>query len=651
MSGRPIAAPSFPLTAGAAAGRAGKLPALGAFLLPLALYSATACRDIFWMDSTEFMLAGRYLALSHPPGYPLLLLILRLVSLVPVFSLPVRMNLVSALAAASSCLALFHIVRHLFHDTLAAFLAALAWAVSFELWQQATVLEVYAFQTLIVSLTLLMLVNWTTDSDPRHLLAAAFFLGLGLANHLFIVTLLPGFALLLAAGNWRSLNRRPLLLALGLLLLGPSLYLYVPLRSGRAALNYWGGTTNLPGIVEYLTGRVYRYRFLAGGSTYLRVQLNEVPGLLARQFHVLWLLVIPGAVALWKQHRRLLAGLTLAALLSGGISLAYNIPDKEGYLLPAWLVSAVLIGSGISFLRQTRARLVTTLAVCAGVIAAAAFFYPRQDRSHLHALADLSRSVMSELPDRAVVFTNDYSLFQGIRWAIATEQRDRNVNVVSEHHLAFRWYLDQLGTSLPVPERAYEIVGRLWEGTGRMNDVAFGEKAKAATEVVRYELTRAVLPHRPVFWIPRDFGDWPREWRGYALNLHGLSYQVSAPADSTGPVPIFTFPGPERYSTSRFRDTETQDLCQRFAAAANRRGMLRFERNETAEALADFDLSLAYYPDYSAPLENKGLVYYFTGQPDSAARYLNRFLEKDPQSPEADKVRAVLRRLRTGQDF
>jgi tetratricopeptide (TPR) repeat protein len=151
---------------------------------------------------------------------------------------------------------------------------------------------------------------------------------------------------------------------------------------------------------------------------------------------------------------------------------------------------------------------------------------------------------------------------------------------------------------------------------------------------------------RRVFWVPREFGEWTHSWRDLSLTLHGLCYEVLAePAISTTD-PVFTFPGPDQYSTSRFRDPETRDLCLRFAATANRRGMLRHEAGNTDAALTDFDLALAYFPEYGAAVENKGLVHAISGEPDSARVYLVRYLELEPNSPEVPKVKSVLAGLR-----
>jgi len=100
-----------------------------------------------------------------------------------------------------------------------------------------------------------------------------------------------------------------------------------------------------------------------------------------------------------------------------------------------------------------------------------------------------------------------------------------------------------------------------------------------------------------------------------------------------------------RYRSILYRDIETQDVCRRLAATASRRGILRFAAGNNSEAIRDFDLALQYFPDYPQAVENKGIVFYFSGQPDSARLYLERFIELEPTSPELPKVRGILARL------
>lgn len=621
------------------------LIALGSFLLPLSLYLATVCHDIWWMDATEFMLVGRFLALSHPPGYPLLSLVARVFSLLPAFSLPLRFNLISALAAAGSCFFIFRIVRRATGDALASLLAALGWAVSFELWQQATALEAYALQTVIVSGLLCASLAWASAQTgfrpDRDFLLACFAFGLGLANHLFIIWLVPGLLVLLFAGPWRALGPRHWLAGTGLLLLGPLLYLYVPLRSGTSP--GWAGIDSLGELISFVTARSYRYRFIAGGAGYLGNQVSGLPALVARQFSLLWLLAIPGVLTLWRRQRRTLGALAIGFTLVVAGAVGYNIPDKEGYFLSAWLICAVVIGVGLAELRRTRLRIIVT-AACAGAIAGIFFwFLPRQNRSRLHGLTDLSSAVLAELPDSSILFTADYSLVQGLTWTVTTAPHGNRI-IVSEHHLAFPWYLERLRSFLPVPDRTIELSRELWRDRTQTSRADFGESAARWVEQAKADLIAATAAG--VYWFPRDFGEIPETWRGHRLRQVGLCYELGVGEDTTLPPDFALYlPAPERYRTTMFRDPETEDLCRRFAATANRRGMLRFARGQSDSALADFTLALRYYPDYSSAVENTGLVLALTGRPDSARPWLERFLRMDPESPEAPKVRAFLARI------
>ena len=623
--------------------------------LPLALYAITACRDIFWMDSTEFMLVGRHLAVSHPPGYPLLTLIIRLFSIVPILALPFRLNLVAAMAAAGSCLFAYFIVLELSRDRLAGLFSALLWGVSFELWQQATALEVYSFQVLLLSVLLLAMVKWqgvkskvrsgndeVRTAEPRWLLLAFFVFGLALANHTPIVLWIPSLLILLLTSPARP---GPRVLGLGILLTGLAvcLYIYVPLRASARVAQFWTGVNSLSDLFQFVSGRMYRYRLLAGGTAYLGRQASDLPSLAGKQLLAAWALVIPGAVLLWRSYRSLLAALLLGAVIVTVAALAYNIPDKEGYLLPAYLALLILVGCGFAFLRNTRAKRAIAPLGLVLVALPVAFFFPVQNRSRLHGLSDLSWAVLSSLPSNSTVFTDDYSLYQGIRWQQQIVGYRADVVSVVQYYLAVPWYLDQLSRTVPVPEPATDIVRRLWQNSGRVDDIDFGKQAKAASQQAMLLLVQNRLLQSRVFWIPADFSGWPQDWNGLRLTMHGLCYEVGA--QDTLPDLDSPLPPASRYHITVYRDLETQDICRRFAATACRRGIIRFASNANAKAIMDFDLALQYFPDYPSAIEDKGIVFLYSNQPDSARFYLNRFIALDPQSPELPKVRQALGQL------
>jgi hypothetical protein len=631
------------------------LPIL-AGVLPFILYVTTACRDLFWVDSTEFMLVGRFLTVAHPPGYPLLVLIIRLVSMIPVLALPFRLNLIPALAAAGSCLMVYFILTELTRDRLAAFLSALLWGVSFELWQQATALEVYALQAFLLSVLLLAMVKWAgpevqgpeskvqspRSAETRWLLLAFFAFGLALANHTPILLWIPSVLIMVCAAPARP-GPRALGFGLLLTLLAVCLYTYVLLRSSAVTGQFWSGVNTLPDLFQFVSGKVYRYRLLAGGTGYLEKQALGLPALFGRQFLVAWLLVIPGAVALWRRSKALLGALLLGALAVTVAATAYNIPDKEGHLLPAYLAMLIVIGCGFAALRRTRARSVLTIAAAPAMLLPL-IFLPDQNRSRLRGLSDLSRTVLTPVAANSVVLTDDYSLFHGLRWQQQVQGLRPDVKVVSQHHLALPWYLDQLGTQLPVPAEAAALGDRLWQHQPRVDDAGFGEAAKATAEQVMYLLVQNWRKAHRVFWFSGNFSDWPQDWHGLRLTMQGLGYEIEAKdttPDLTSPIP-----SPGTYRTTLYRDPETQDLCRRFAATACRRGILWFAQDSSTRALTNFDLALEYFPVYAQAIENKGIVFFFSGQPDSARAYLERFIALDPSSPDIPKARQILSRIR-----
>ncbi len=641
------------------------LPPFGSFFIPFLLYLATACRDIYWTDATELMLCGRLFCMAHPPGYPLLTLLLRVLSFIPLLSMPFRMNLFSSLAAAGSCLFTYLTLVRLTNNRWAGLFTALAWGFSFELWNQATALEVYALNAFLLSVCVYAVTTWavpgivhsrpmpaatsgdstrgSTSSALGLLTLAAFTFGLGMANHLTILFWLPGLLLLTTMHPTFRLGRVQILTLLLLLLVGPFLYATLPFLSRPDQLGGWGGVDSLSDWYEFVTSRTYRYRLEGGVPGYFANQLSLLPGLLAKQFLASWLFLFPGIYCCFKENKRLCLALVLSFVFCTGFALAYNIPDKEGFFLPAYFALVLLIGLGFAYINRRKRKWLLAAGFALHLLPLI-LHYPVHNRRHLHGLRDLSSSLLREIPAGSILFTDEYSTTQGLRW-LFTEQDREQFLLVNEHLLAFPWYLEALSKRAVVPEPAFALARRLWQS--QATGARFGELAKNTTQEVKFLLVQEWITTRPIFWMPADFQSWPESWHEFRLQMQGLTYRLlpASAADSLYIPSNFTFPGPERYNTRLFREKESQDLCRRFAAAANRRGILYFRVGDHAKALADFNLSLRYFPEYASAIENKGIVFFYAEQPDSARHYLQAYLNTAPDAQEATKVRMFLEKL------
>jgi hypothetical protein len=166
---------------------------------------------------------------------------------------------------------------------------------------------------------------------------------------------------------------------------------------------------------------------------------------------------------------------------------------------------------------KLRHRLVTAI-ISTLIIITTGYFYPKQDRSRLTSLSDLANAVLSELPDGAVLFTDDYSLFQAASWLKITTASQRKITLVSQYHLALPWYDSQLSRTLPVPPTAFSLAEQLWRNPVHLRDVRFGEIARDHAEQIMSVLITQLLPAR-VFYFPQNFTTLLENWHQFRLKL------------------------------------------------------------------------------------------------------------------------------------
>ncbi|HEY85795.1 MAG TPA: DUF2723 domain-containing protein, partial [Chloroflexi bacterium] len=222
--------------------------------------SVTAVFD----DSLEFALVVHRLAIAHPTGYPLYILLGKAFSLFNPHNIACQLNLMSAAFAALSVGALYLLGVSFApkNDSPTAYrlgsgLGALLFGLGPVFYSQAVIAEVYTLNALFVALILLLTLQ-------KRWLWLAFTFGLSLTHHRSALLLLPAILLYVAATYglhcragwkqlWRDISPLKLLIAFAAPLL---LYLYLPLRGHVGALE--GDYQNtLGGFWKHVTGGGY----------------------------------------------------------------------------------------------------------------------------------------------------------------------------------------------------------------------------------------------------------------------------------------------------------------------------------------------------------------------------------------------------------
>jgi hypothetical protein len=235
---------------------------LGALAVTVAagiLYFFTAARDIVVGDTPELITAAATLGVAHPPGYPLFTMLGHVFSLIPIGSIPFRVNLLSVVCDAFTVGVVYLIATRLVRSRIAAAIAALVLAVNPVFWEWSLAAEIFPLNNLLAATLLLLLVMWH-DEPPRtgFLIGAFFVAGLALTNHQTIVLLAPAFCFV----PWRQrtvLFARPGLLALGVLvfLLGLLPYGYVLWASAHHPVYTWGNVSSFHDVVRLIARRSY----------------------------------------------------------------------------------------------------------------------------------------------------------------------------------------------------------------------------------------------------------------------------------------------------------------------------------------------------------------------------------------------------------
>ena len=418
-----------------------------AVCLPLVVYLCTLCPTIFVGDSGELVAGAYCLGIVHPPGYPLYCLVGRMMALLPVGSVAQRLNLLSALFAAMSAGLVFQLAVSLgrrvgFWKTpggcldipgiwAPAALAGLLCAFSKTLWSQAVVAEVYAGHLFLVLLCFLSLIRWQEEGQSRHLFLFALILGLGLAHHATAVLAVPAFLLFLIWQRRRLFeNWKNILILIGLIVIGLSTYLYLPLRASANPPLDWGHPISLPGTLAHITrasyGSLSKQPFswkLLGDQTVATLRLST------EQFGLpLLALSLVGLMALFRGLKIWFATtlcLFLGNVLGVMMLLNFDVTPKDVYLIrvfliPSFAMLALWVGLGVGWLAKGILALAAPLgapmrrlfATILGILILLLAAVPLRgnlaasDRSREQLAADLGKNILVTLEPDALLFTS-----------------------------------------------------------------------------------------------------------------------------------------------------------------------------------------------------------------------------------------------------
>jgi len=376
-------------------------------------YGLTLSPTVGAGDSGELILAADTFGIPHPPGYPVWLLLARAIALLPLGSVALRVNALSALlaAVAAGLLVLFAARCGLGRGAQAA--AAALFAGSTIAWGSAVRAEVYALASAsFLLLALAALEARRGRGDLRR--DALFFFLAGLAPLVHQTLIFPAAALAL----W-VLAREPragrMLRAAMWSAVGFSIVLVLPIRSAAHPALDWGRDRNLLSLWDNLLRR--NYGGLSQNSFRPERAFQEIGALgsaFAGSVGLVLVLLLPFGLRFGGRRRLLLVPLTLAALTIplALVALLSFTPDPEHvaqvlpFLAPLAAAGALWAGAGAKAAvglapRAWRRPLGT--AIAGGVLLTLALHYTACDRTAFRLPELYGRELLEPLPHGATL--------------------------------------------------------------------------------------------------------------------------------------------------------------------------------------------------------------------------------------------------------
>ncbi len=349
----------------------------GIFLL---IFWRTCCRTVFWWDSAEFVAAVATSGIPHPPGFPLYMLMGKVFSLLPFFSLAFKLNFLSGLLSALSLGILYLLFLkfcRIFHPdsgkktrllVFSSILLILVTGLNYAFWIQGVRAEVYSLNGLLFVILFFCGLNFlsgTKEGVKKNIYAYGrfrwaylffFVLGLGMGNHnVTLLSTLPAFVFLfLSYDSHAFLKARNLAIYFVFFLLGCSVYLYLPFRAINSPGLNWGDPVNLKGVLTSALA-LKSFKQIGFALDYsLWERTKDAWSMIYSQLTLFpFLLSLTGLFLLLRNNLKLFFFFLL--LIMGNVSTIIVLPselistssDFQGYILPAIFSLGLLFGLGV----------------------------------------------------------------------------------------------------------------------------------------------------------------------------------------------------------------------------------------------------------------------------------------------------------------
>jgi hypothetical protein len=384
-------------------------------------------------DSAKFQYVGSVLGTPHPPGYPLYVLVSFCFSQIPIGSLAWRINAMSAFFATVTAVVCAVVLRRFGVSRVIAAGVALALAFDHALWAFAVRAEVYSLTAALIAILLLCAVRWEATRRERdlYLMVAVFALSLG--NHLTIAAVAPALIGFVLVTDRRAIRWRTAVISALIVIAGLCQYGFILLRTAQNAPYLEARASTLRELVGVMRASRFSDQIFAFSTRQVVVErVPELWHLSVVEFNRLGIvLAFAGLAALIVRRSR--TGVLLIVGAGGILFLTLNVgaTDVEGFLIPAFVLTWIIVGIGSGWLSDRVGALVKQ---GGAAVMVAALVLPLMQLARNYRVNDHHRRIyeiqyfnalFDRLEARSAIVTESYAVDQLVLYKLAGERADR----------------------------------------------------------------------------------------------------------------------------------------------------------------------------------------------------------------------------------
>ncbi len=428
------------------------------FVISFSIYATTCAPGVTFEDSGEFIVSSYHLGIAHPPGYPLYLLISKLIFSITrsVFFI----NLVSSFFSALAMVVLYFTANMILKSKIKSFLAVLFFSISSSLWANSVVAEVYALNLFLFSAQLFLLIKLNGKFEKKLFLLLVFINGLSLTNHQTSIFLTFIIIFMFVYNKWyKSIKKIDFFYIIGLYTIGLFIYAYLIIRSQSFPLMNWGNPSNIKNFIYVILREQYGNFSIINFQTFIKqipvinpfyeffskvaLNANTVSGVIGLIFLT---------IVFYFNYRKLKRN-NFFVLLAGFILYTFfllfitNTPNSKlftvkSFFLPAWAVFYILLFNFVSTKK---------LQMAVGVIFLFLLVinFKLQNKKRYFYTYDYIKNLLNNLSYNSILFTvKDNETFP--LWEMQYVENYRmDVKIINLVLLSEDWYLKQIKKIYP----------------------------------------------------------------------------------------------------------------------------------------------------------------------------------------------------------